>query len=166
MTFENRIIGYGVKNADQFTAHPNNPKLHPQAQRDVMGIALKKLGWLAPVIENQRTGYLIDGHERVMQALLNNDPVPFVQVDLNEDEEAEALVSFDAIGELAYYDASELTRLLAQVETSLPDLNELWKHLRGDDYHYTSESTASVKTDPDTIVMVVCPHCGKEFERV
>lgn len=73
MAFENRIISYGEKPADQFTANPLNPRLHPQFQREVMQAALTELGWLAPVIENKRTGYLIDGHERVMQALLNNE---------------------------------------------------------------------------------------------
>jgi len=51
-----------------------------------MKAALDGLGWIAPVIENKRTGYLIDGHERVMQALAANAPVPYVVIDLDEKE--------------------------------------------------------------------------------
>lgn len=129
MSFQNRILKYGTKKADQFTAHPLNPRIHPQFQRQVMEAALKKTGWLAPVIENKRTGYLIDGHERVMQALANNEPVPYVLVDLSEDEEAEALAMFDPIGSLAQYDQENLKTLLAQIETEDVALQQLFSNL-------------------------------------
>lgn len=117
MTFANRIVDYGVKPADQFTANPKNARIHPQFQRDVMKDALNTIGFIAPVIENARTGYLIDGHERIMQALADNAPVPFVSVDMSEDEEAYALATFDPITSLAAYDRAQLDALLQGVQS-------------------------------------------------
>lgn len=127
--FHNRILSYGTKPAEQFTANPRNPRVHPQFQREVMRAALETLGWLAPVIENARTGYLIDGHERVMQALQNNEEVPYVTVDLDETEEATALATFDPIGALATYDAAVLDDLLREVATDNPALDKMLSEL-------------------------------------
>lgn len=127
--WQNRIQEYGVKPADQFTANPANPRIHPQFQREVMKAALDTLGWLAPVIENKRTGYLVDGHERVMQALLNNEPVPYVVVDLSEAEEATALATFDPITALANYDNAALDALLRDVQTDSPALDKMLAEL-------------------------------------
>ncbi len=91
--WQNRIVSYGTKPADQFTANPSNPRMHPMFQRDVMRAALDTLGWIAPVIENVRTGYLVDGHERVMQALERNEDVPFVAIDISSEEEHFAALS-------------------------------------------------------------------------
>ncbi len=60
---------YGVRAADQFLANPSNPRIHPQKQRDAVAASIDTLGMISPVVVNRRTGYLIDGHERVMQAL-------------------------------------------------------------------------------------------------
>jgi hypothetical protein len=116
--WQNRIVRYGVQPADQFTANPRNPRKHPQKQRDAVEGSLNTLGWIAPVVVNVRTGYMIDGHERVWQALArDNAPVPFVEVDLSEDEEALALATFDFITYMAEYDRDNLDALLREVNT-------------------------------------------------
>lgn len=115
-TFRNRIIEYGVKPADQFLAHPKNARLHPQFQRDVMQAALDSIGFVAPVIE-AKSGYLLDGHERIYQALANNSDVPYVKVDVDEDEESYILATFDPITALAKYDTQLLDGLLQEVNS-------------------------------------------------
>ena len=114
--WRNRIIDYGVKPARQFTLNPHNPRLHPDAQIQALRAALARLGWIAPVIENARTGHLIDGHERVLQAQAADATVPYVRVDLDPDEEQYALLTFDPITTMASYNASVLQDLLAKVE--------------------------------------------------
>jgi hypothetical protein len=123
----NRIVRYGVMAADQFTANPRNPRRHPQAQRDAVKGSLDTLGFIAPVIINRVSGYLIDGHERVMQALGQGDdtPVPFIEVDLTEDEEAIALASFDWITYMATYDQDTLSDLLRDIDTDNAQLQAL-----------------------------------------
>jgi DNA modification methylase len=117
--WQNRITKYGTLPADQFIANPQNPRRHPMDQREAVKGSLDTLGWIAPVIVSARSQYLIDGHERVMQALSQGDdtPVPYIEVDLSDEEEALALASFDWITQMAVYDKDSLDALLQGIET-------------------------------------------------
>lgn len=116
--WRNRIVGEGEQPASQFIANPNNWRTHPQSQREAMRGALNEVGWVQRVIVNRRTGYLIDGHERVWEALQNGDAaVPFVEVDLDEAEEAYVLATLDPIGAMAAADAVKLDDLLREVQS-------------------------------------------------
>ncbi len=137
----NRITRHGVQSADQFLANPRNPRKHPQKQRDAVKGSLNTLGWIAPVIVNARTGYMIDGHERVWQALQNdNAEVPFVEVDLSEAEENLALASFDWITHLAVYDPDNLDALLRDVQTDDVALQAVIAELAGSVGLYTDDA--------------------------
>jgi hypothetical protein len=117
--WKNRIVGEGVQAASQFIANPANWRVHPQAQRDAMRGVLNEIGWVQRVIVNRRTGYLVDGHERVWQALQNGDAeVPFVEVDLDEAEEAYVLATLDPIGAMAQANKEQLGALLDEVQSS------------------------------------------------
>ena len=117
--WKDRIVGHGKKAASQFMVNPKNWRVHPQAQREALRGALNEIGWIAPVVENTRTGALVDGHERVWQALRNGDAeVPYVQVDLSEEEEAYALATLDPIGAMAEADRERLDELLSEVQSS------------------------------------------------
>mgnify|MGYP001011435842 CR=1 FL=1 len=122
----NRIIGYGTKPADQFQANPMNWRVHPEAQRTALAGVLESVGWAAPVIENVRTGHLVDGHERVWQALqAGNIDVPYVQVDVSENEERTLLTTLDPIGALADTDREKLAALMADVRSDDARVQEL-----------------------------------------
>lgn len=116
--WQNRIVGYGTKPADQFEAHPRNWRKHPQSQRDALASSLNGVGWVGAVIENVRTGHVLDGHERIWQALERNEDVPYLQVDVSEDEELLVLATFDPITQMAVTDAEMLEGLLADLRTS------------------------------------------------
>lgn len=131
--WQNRIVEFGVKKADQFTANPANPRIHPQFQRDVMRAALDRLGWIAPVIENRRTGYLVDGHERVMSALEDNRDVPYVVVDLSEDDESFALATFDPVASLASYEQDKLVSLLEGIAPGSDAMSDFFSDFFSDD---------------------------------
>ena len=49
-------------------AHPLNPKIHTELQREAIGAALGRIGWVLPIIVNRTTGRIIDGHGRVEEA--------------------------------------------------------------------------------------------------
>jgi hypothetical protein len=129
--FINRIVKFGVKPADQFLANPKNPRTHPTFQRQAMEEALGKVGFVAPVIETS-DGYLLDGHERIYQALVKNSDVPYVVLDIHSDDpDADfVLATFDPLGALASYDANQLDDLLKGMETDgdalKKMLNNLW----------------------------------------
>lgn len=118
-TWDVRITGYGVKPASEFIANPNNWRLHPEEQRQAVMGSLDTLGWIDVVIENTRTGYLIDGHERLWEALKcgENTPVPFIQVDLSEEEEAQALATLDPITGMARADREKLSELIQSIQS-------------------------------------------------
>jgi len=165
--WKNRIVEYGVKPADQFTANPLNPRRHPQFQQDSVKASLDTIGWIGVVLENVRTGYLIDGHERVMQALVNNENVPYIQVDLSEDEELQALASFDYITTMAVYDREQLDALLQQVNSDDARVQEMLAQL--------SETAGIVPPDiefpeydetvEDEVEYISCPECGHKFPK-
>lgn len=166
MSFENRIIGYATKPADQFQANPLNWRKHPQRQRAAVNASLRELGWVAAVIENVRTGNLIDGHERVWQALDKNEDVPYLQVDLSEDEERLALATFDAITGMAETDAAKLDELLREVNTGEAALQEMLNQLATDAGIAPPDfAPVDMSEQPrlDQKKPVTCPHCGTEF---
>lgn len=130
-TFRNRILSYGVKPADQFLAHPKNARIHPTFQREAMKAALDTVGFVAPVLE-AKSGYLVDGHERIWQALQNsNADVPYVVLDIDESEESYVLATFDPLTGLANYDAEQLGALLQEINTDSPALQQMLSELAG-----------------------------------
>jgi DNA modification methylase len=74
------------------------------------------VGWVQQVMVNQRTGYVVDGHARIEEALSRNEPtVPVLYVDLSAEEEALVLATLDPIGAMATADTERLRELLAEL---------------------------------------------------
>lgn len=169
--WRNRIVGYGTKAADQFEAHPRNWRTHPQPQREALAASLNGVGWVGAVIENVRTGHVLDGHERIWQALEHNAEVPYLQVDVSEDEELLVLATFDPITQMALTDADMLAGILADLGTSelVQDDEGLEDLLRsiGAEAGVMPPDFAPVGADEqprlDQKKPIVCPHCGMEF---
>lgn len=117
--WQSRIVGHDKVRADQLLANPRNHRRHPQKQREVVAASIEELGFCKSVIVNQRTGYIVDGHERVMQALGAGDEtlVDVEYVDLSEEDERKLLLILDASSELAEVDACDLEELLRSVNT-------------------------------------------------
>jgi hypothetical protein len=126
MSWKSRIVGHGRVAPDQLVANPYNHRKHPQGQRDALAAAIRDVGFIRSVTVNQRTGNLIDGHERVWQALQGEEPEIDVEyVDLSEDEEKKTLAFLDKIGEMAEVDPEALDRLLREINTGEEVLQEL-----------------------------------------
>ena len=117
--FKNRIVDQGVRPASEFIANPKNWRTHPEAQRRAVKGSLDELGWIDTVIVNKNTGFLVDGHERLWQALKMGDetPVPFIEVDLTPEEEALALAILDPITGMATADRDKLDELMQEINT-------------------------------------------------
>lgn len=126
----NRIVGQGQKPASQFKVNPNAWRMHPKEQREALQALLLQVGWVAQVIENVRTGHLIDGQERVGIALQNNDEeVPYLKVDLSLEEERLILATLDPIGAMAEADREKLDILLAEISTDDDMIRDLLKDI-------------------------------------
>lgn len=125
--WQNRIVEYGELPANQFLAHELNARRHPGKQREALIGSLNEVGWVAPVIVSARTGKLLDGHARIEETLTKDENalVPFVKVDVSENEERTILASFDPITGLATYDQEVLDTLLREVSTGEAALQQL-----------------------------------------
>lgn len=114
--WDNRIVGYGEEAPDQLLANPANWRIHPKAQQDALGAVLDRVGIVAGVTVNRRTGFMVDGHLRVELALSRGEPmVPVTYVDLSPEEEALVLASLDPLGSMAGTDSEKLQELLGEV---------------------------------------------------
>jgi len=114
--WQNSIVSYGDVDPATLTAHPENWRQHPRRQADALGAVLSDVGWIAPVIVNQTTGHLLDGHLRLDLARARGEAtVPVAYVALTPAQEAEALLTFDPLAGLAEAARPQLQALLAQV---------------------------------------------------
>ena len=131
-----RIIGLEMVDPRQLLAHPWNPKKHPGPQREVMRGLMDSVGWVAPMIHNQRTGHTLDGHMRIEEAITKGDEtIPVLVVDVAEEEEPTVLLMFDQMRALAEPDPENIKRLLNDLdEVGEQDarLVQFLANLRGD----------------------------------
>lgn len=116
--FNNRIIGHGEERVDQLLANPLNFRLHPNNQQQALAGAIDDIGFIRSVTVNQRTGRVVDGHLRVTVALRSGvESLPVEYVDLDEAEEAQALISLDPIAAMAASDKQKLDELMRSVQS-------------------------------------------------
>jgi len=62
-------LGAGEEAPDQLLANPANQWIHPKTQQDALARALDAVGWVQQVLVNRRTGFVVDGHARVVLAV-------------------------------------------------------------------------------------------------
>ncbi|HOW70072.1 MAG TPA: ParB N-terminal domain-containing protein [Phycisphaerae bacterium] len=112
-----KIIGYEDVDPSTLAAHPQNWRVHPQHQNEAMLGVMREVGWIDPVTVNKNTGVVVDGHMRVALAIRNGiDKVPVVYVDLTEDEERKALITFNTVSDMGKTDPDMLSDLLDGVD--------------------------------------------------
>jgi uncharacterized protein YihD (DUF1040 family) len=136
--WRSRVVGFVEKPANQFTANALNFRRHPNAQRDVFRGLISEIGFAGAVLENVRTGNLIDGHLRIEEALSvdENQLIPCVQVDLSEAEEKLLLASYDPLSAMATVDKEVLDSLLREVTTGDADVQAMLSKLAEDNGLY------------------------------
>jgi hypothetical protein len=94
---------------------------------------LNDIGWIAPVIVNERTGHVVDGHMRVSIAISKGEPrVPVAYVDLDEAAERLALATFNPISALAATDKEQQRALLEDVRSDQTAVAALLSQLRAE----------------------------------
>lgn len=123
MDVRSRIVGHGDEPPDQLLANPLNFRRHPGHQMDALRGSMRTLGWVKTVLVNKQTGYVLDGHARVEEALRQKlKTIPVTYVDLTPEEERLALAVLDPITEIAIRDQDAMSALLADVTTEDRDL--------------------------------------------
>lgn len=150
--WKNRIVESGERAAGEFLANPKNWRVHPKAQREALTGVLSEVGWVQSVIVNRTTGNVVDGHARIEEALKLGDetPVPFVEVELTEAEEAKILATIDPISAMAGADKSALDSLLHEVETSSAAVGEMLAQLaESNGLEYGGENVTDADAEPE-----------------
>jgi len=119
--WKSKIVGHDRVQAGQLLANPFNHRRHPEKQREVVSASIEELGFIKSVIVNRTTGHIVDGHERVMQALgIGEETLVDVEyVELSPEDEKKALLILDASREMAGIDKEKLHELVN--ESALPD---------------------------------------------
>ena len=156
-----RIVGHGEEDPTQLLANPRNPRRHPAPQRNALRGSLSTVGWVATVTVNRRTGFVLDGHARIEEAISRGEPtVPVTYVDLSEDEERLVLASLDPITAMAEYDHEALDELLRDLHAGDAGLDALLDSLRVPDFLPVS---VDEQGRLDQRAAVTCPECGHVF---
>jgi DNA modification methylase len=127
--WKNRIIAHTEEQPEDLLANPLNFRRHPGPQMDALRGSLGELGWLKGIIVNRTTGYVLDGHARVEEAMRKGERVPVDWVELSPEEERLALAVLDPITEMATRDQAVLDQLLAEVATGDAGLQALLDEL-------------------------------------
>lgn len=129
--WQSKIVGHGKVAASQLLANPFNHRRHPEKQRQVVAASIEELGFIKSVIVNRLTGHIVDGHERVMQALgVGEETLVDVEyVELSPEDEKKALLLLDSSSELATVDASDLDALVSDCAFDTDVLNDFAKEM-------------------------------------
>jgi hypothetical protein len=111
------------------------------------------------VTVNQRTGFVVDGHARIEEAISRHEKtVPVLYVDLSPEEERLVLASFDPISAMAIHDQERLNELLEDMHVDDVGLQSLLDSLNVQAAKEQEKSTPDGPTDE-----VTCPSCGATF---
>ena len=127
--WKNRIVGEGFIPANQLKGNPHNWRTHGEQQRKTMDGVLDEIGWIQRVIVNKTTGNIVDGHLRAEQALIKNERVPVLYIELTEDEEMLALATIDPISAMAGKDQEMVNSVIDSIQTQDESILELIQSL-------------------------------------
>lgn len=109
-----RIVGHDRVDAATLLANPFNHRRHSKKQQAVVSASLDELGIVKSIIVNRTTGHLVDGHDRLRDAI-SRGPGTLVDVEyieLSPVEEKKALAMLDAMVALGKVDNEALDELL------------------------------------------------------
>jgi len=121
---------------DPHTLKPNpaNPKIHGAKQRRAFREHFAKVGWAGALLLNRRTGNLLDGHMRQLEAIeAGLTEVPVLVVDVDPEVERQILALNDPIGRLFDTDEGLLEDLLRQLDQVDAELLEIALGRKGED---------------------------------
>ena len=131
--WRNKIVGHGEEPVDQLVANPRNWKIHTQEAQQALLAAIHEIGFIRSVTVNRTTGFVLDGHERIMVAMRDGQPtVPVEYVELTEEEELKALLTMDPLGAMQQADPQLLRDNLADVSIDDAALQAVLDQLRLD----------------------------------
>lgn len=157
--FESKIVGHDEIDPRKLKKNPLNHRVHPEHQKRAMEDVLDEVGYITEIIVNKNTGTMIDGHLRLKIALeRGEEKVPVKYVDLTEEQEKIALLTFDASSAAAEIDESKLDVLIADLQDGreelladlgLVDLDSILESMDSNDAQYELVDNPEPGPPPD-----------------
>ena len=147
--------------------NPANWRRHPAGQLSALRNLIEDpdIGWAAPLLYNERTKRLIDGHAR--KRIVDPDAmVPVIIGSWSPEAEKKILATLDPLAGMAEADPAALQALLAEVDLKAPDLEALaldLKELLILDEPEFPPADGSGQPRLDEKKKIRCPECGHEF---
>lgn len=156
MAWESKIVRHSRELPSSLTGNPLNFRTHPKEQSAVVADSINEIGFVKSILVNEQTGYVLDGHERLWQALQEEERNPKFKVDvewvsLSPEKEALALAILDPSSEMAGVDLETLNQLMHEIETGSEALNELIDSLTSDLVKELEESAEETEEKTDTV---------------
>lgn len=129
--------------------HPNNWRLHPEAQKSMLAGMLGKIGKVDAILAYQSEKFeglvIIDGHQR--QEL--DATYPVIVLDVTDDEASQILMTYNPLAEMGQSDSDAYRDLLATIETQelqeSQELARIAQMVLGEDVVAESEDNAVLK---------------------
>lgn len=149
--WRNRIVGYDEVDPEQLLANPLNWRIHSELQQETLEGMLDEVGIIVPIIENVRTGYVVDGHMRAALAIRRGQKkIPRIKVDLGPEEERKAILTIDPISAMATAHVGNLADLMAATTTENAAVQALLDELRKRHVEFDAHDREGL-TDPDAV---------------
>ncbi len=108
-----RVVGLRRVKASDLVPHPENWRRHEQGQQQALRAMLGEIGFAGVVLAREMADgklQVIDGHLR--QKVAEDEEIPVIVTDLNEDEARKLLATYDPLGAMAETDIEALKSLL------------------------------------------------------
>lgn len=163
---KDRIIDFRRVKASDLTNHELNWRLHPEEQKGALQAMFNDVGFVGAVIARELkdgTLQIIDGHCR--KDVAGDEEVPVLITDLNDEETAKILATYDPLSQMAETDANQLTNLMDAFD--FDDAFDENAHLRGvlSDIYYKlskeerrAEAKAEREEEKEIPNMALQPH--------
>jgi hypothetical protein len=153
--------------ASSLKPHPNNWRIHPEAQLEALEGIIQEVGFTgAALAYKDRDGILtlLDGHAR--QEIAGDQEIPVLLLDVTELEANIILATFDPISGMARTNEATLSRLLASIETENLLVQQLLTSIAEENHIHDLPSYDEAQPenfpeyDDDIATEHTCPKCG------
>lgn len=154
------------KKISEINEYQNNPRINDEAIEPVME-SIKNFGFLVPVVLD-KSNVIIAGHTRKKVAeKLHMETIPCIYAEYLTEEQVKAFrLADNKTAEFSQWDIEKLEKELSDIMDI--DMESL--------FHFADFDTENIDVSDDDFLqqyessqnkknkMIVCPHCGKEFE--
>lgn len=130
--------------------HPNNFRVATKEGLSAIRASVDETGWVAPLLYNERTGYLLNGHKR--RQLFAGQSCPVLVGNWDEVQEAKVLLYHDQIGNFSEFDSAAFAALIDTdgLNTDSPELMSMLSNLF-DELGITGDDAAEADDEPEEI---------------